>query len=442
MSEMVKISKEKLAEIQANDERQKALIKTLEASSNKPNYGGTMRVDDQGRITGTWEDTGEVYAVTKRQEADGSHMRTSLMKSYESIRRAGYKPNATADGGFESFGHFINLGLKDPDEFKRRHLATVDRLKAIQGLSEIAASDGGALVMPEYSTNIFDRVYGNDLLSRTDQYTVSGNNMTFPKTAETSRANGSRHGGLRGYWVGEGDAATKSQPALDQLHLRLKKVAVVVYLTEELMSDAGTAVEAWVSRKAAEEFEFLIGDALINGSGGGQPLGMLQAPGLLSVAKETGQPAATIMAENIDNMWARRYAGSENYLWLKHQDTDPQLSQLSQAVGTGGSVLYRPPGGMADAPHMTLKGKPCLDTEFNATLGTVGDLLLCDMSRYVTITKGGISQAVSTHVEFLTDQTALKFTMRIDGAPWEDTAVTPFKGSNTQSPYVALATRS
>lgn len=435
---MISVSEDDWKEIQELRETNKGLMKTLE-KFGKADFS-RVRVDGQNRITSYFEDTDEFVTVREDRERGNpsQHMKSELYKSYEGMRRQGYVPNEH----FKSMGEFINLGFTDRDEFDKKCKSALGKLKAIQGLSESVGTEGGMLVMPEYATGIFDRVYSNDLLSRTDQYTVSGNSMTFPRSIETSRANGSRGGGIRGYWVKEGGTITKSTPKLGELNLRLKKLAVLVYLTEELVEDAGPAAEAWVTRQAAQEFEFMIGDALVNGSGAGQPLGILNAPALISVSAEGGQSATTILSANIDNMWARRFAGTDNYIWLKHQDTHPQLSKLSQSVGTGGQVLYRPPGGLAEAPYATILGKPCMDTEFNATLGTVGDLILTDMSRIVTITKGGIAQAVSTHVEFLTDQRALKFTMRIDGAPWEHSAVTPFKGNNTQSPFVTLATRS
>lgn len=442
MSETIQVNKNEFEQFQKDHKELVAQMGSLVKTMNSPNFGGRIRVDDEGRPVAWVESTSEQVYVERdpsTREERRKHMQGGIRKSYEDIRRGGYKPRET----FKSFGEFINLGFRNQDEFRKRHIESMGRIKAISGLSTVSGSDGGWLVMPEFSTKIFERVYENDLLSRTDQYTVSGNNMSFPKSAETSRANGSRAGGIRGYWTGQGVTRTASQPKMDRLTLNLKKLCVLVYLTDELIDDAGNGAEAWVQRSAEREFNFMIGDALVNGTGGNMPLGMLQAPALLSVSAESGQAATTIIAENVDNMWMRRYAGSDrSYIWLKNQDTSAQLDQLSQGVGTGGSVLYRRPDGLASEGYSTLKGADCIDTEFNATLGTVGDLLLCDMGQIVTITKGGIEQAVSTHVEFLTDQTALKFTMRLDAAPWEDSPITPFKGSNTQSSFVALATRS
>ena len=55
------------------------------------------------------------------------------------------------------------------------------------------------------------------------------------------------------------------------------------------------------------------------------------------------------------------------------------------------------------------------------------------------IEKGGIESASSIHVQFLTDETTFRFVYRFDGGPMWSSTLTPFKGSNTQSPFVVLA---
>jgi HK97 family phage major capsid protein len=313
--------------------------------------------------------------------------------------------------------------------------------KAVQGMQEGVLSEGGALVIPEFRTTVFDHSYDSDLWGRSDQYSVSGNTITFPRLNETSRANGSRAGGLRGYWVGEGDTITASKPRPGEFVLKLKKAAVVVYLTDELMQDA-SVLQQWVEKKVDEELNFLLGDAIVNGNGAGRPLGILQSAAKVEVAKETGQLANTITAVNVMKMWARLAPRSmSKAVWLINQDIYPQLFQMQIGTGTSGQVVFLPPGGLSSSPFGTLYGRPIVVTEFNSTLGTAGDIVLWDPTQYVTVRKGLINRSASTHVEFLTDQVALKFTLRVDGAPWENSPVTPYKGTDTISSIVTLATR-
>jgi HK97 family phage major capsid protein len=128
-------------------------------------------------------------------------------------------------------------------------------------------------------------------------------------------------------------------------------------------------------------------------------------------------------------------------VWLINQDVGPQLHLMTLGIGTAGQVVYMPPGGLSSAPYATLMGAPVIETEWNATLGTVGDILLVDMSQWVSISKGGMESATSMHVYFTTDEQAFRTTFRVDAQPWWASVLTPFKGSNTQAPAISLATR-
>jgi HK97 family phage major capsid protein len=270
----------------------------------------------------------------------------------------------------------------------------------------------------------------------------NSNGMTYYAEAETSRATGSRRGGVRFYWVAENSAVTVSAPTFREMELKLKKAGAAVYVTEEQLSDTA-ALESYVMRIMPEEIRFGVEDSILNGTGTGQPLGILSAPCLVSVAKETGQAAATIVAQNVIKMWSRLWARSTpNAVWIVNQDTFPQLYQMSIAVGTGGVPIYLPPGGISTSPYGQLFGRPVIVHESAATLGTVGDIMLCDLREYQAIEKGGIQSASSIHVRFLEGETCFRFIYRVDGQPTWNSALTPFKGAaNTVSPFVALATR-
>jgi HK97 family phage major capsid protein len=434
------------------DEDNRKYIDTLGKELNEggrrktePDSLGTVRKDELGRTVSFMEATDEDVTLRFSDSPSALRRQTHALQrraDWDRLRSAGYKP-AGKGGEFLSFSDFVRAGMENPKGSKFQNRVEKHYL-AVQGMSEGVGADGGYLVMPEFAAGIVDRVYANDLWSRTDNYTVTGNNMTFNVNAETSRANGSRHGGLRGYWLAEGAAATKSNPTLRQVSMKLVKLGVLVYLTDELLEDGGAVLQQYVARKAAEEFNFMIGDSLVNGTGAGQPLGILNAPSLVSVAKEAGQAAATVVPENVVKMQSRFYAPNDaNSVWLHNQDIGPQLHLMTLGIGTSGTVVYMPPGGLSGAPYATLQGRPLLATEFNATLGTQGDLIKADLGQMLSISKGGIMSAASIHVEFLTDQLALRFIMRLNAQPWESAPITPYKGtSNTQSNFVALDTRS
>lgn len=412
------------------------LAAELKSLKETPNLSGVHR-DGNGRTLGEWEDTDESVTIVSGYEGRGP--RASRVKSgLKALVRQGYKPW----GEFKSLKDFVKSGFDGHQTSSFRDRCNT-HFKAIQGMSESVGSDGGFTVMPEFNNKIFEHVYSNNLFGRTDNYTVAGNNMTFLANAETSRANGSRHGGLRGYWTNEGGTITSSKPTVREIQMKLQKLAIVVYLTDELIADSAQALEQYVVRKAAAEFEFMIGDALFNGTGVGMPLGIINAPSTLSVTKETNQTAATIVTENIVKASARFFAPyKQNAKWYINQNTLPQLRTMTLGIGAAGIAMFTPPGGLSQAAYGSLDGSDLEPIEFAQSLGTAGDITLADLGQILSISKGGIAQATSMHVEFLTDQLALRFTMRMNATPWENSPITPFKGSETQSSFVNIATRS
>lgn len=179
--------------------------------------------------------------------------------------------------------------------------------------------------------------------------------------------------------------------------------------TDELLQDAA-ALEGVIMQGFREEFGFLLDDALINGTGVGQPLGIMNSACRVAVTRNT---AAHVYSQDIINLWARGYARSRpNFVWFINQDIEPELFQMNlggtATAGIGVNMTYMPPGGLSQAPYGTLMGRPVIPIEQCQTLGTSGDIILADFGEYILIDKGGISNASSIHVSFLTDQTVQK----------------------------------
>ncbi len=343
---------------------------------------------------------------------------------------------------FRSFGEQMQAVLRasQPGGYADPRLT-----RAVTGMSEGVPSDGGFLVQTDFASELLLRSYETgQVANRCRRIPLSGNanGIKIPGIDETSRADGSRWGGIRAYWTAEAGDKTASAPHFRQISLELKKLTGLAYATDELLADAG-ALESVLRQGFAEEFGFKLDDAVINGDGVGKPLGILASPALVSVAKEVGQPADTLQPENLIKMWARCYGRSRlNAVWFINQDIEPQLFTLAIAVGTGGSTIYMPPGGLSQQPYGTLFGRPVIPIEQAATLGDKGDVLLADLSQYVLVDKGGVQSAVSVHVRFTNDETVFRFVYRVDGQPIWQSALTPYKGAaNTQSPFVTLDAR-
>jgi HK97 family phage major capsid protein len=301
------------------------------------------------------------------------------------------------------------------------------------GMNEAIPSQGGFLVPEQTAPGIIEKMYATgtllSLFSNRDP--VIGNAMTYNVVDETSRANGSRNGGISSYWGAEAGTKLASKPSFRQLELKLKKLYALCVATDELLEDA-PALESWLTRTVPDEIRFRVEDSIINGVGVGEMNGILQSPAL-KVATRTD--ASEIDAFDIGRMWAARFAGVNDYVWLGNQSIFPQM--LNLAIGQ--QPVFLPAGGMGGLPYATLLGRPYYDVEYLPALGAVGDLLLVSASQYQMIEKsGGIQYATSIHVYFTTDESAFRFVYRVDGAPIWNSVLTG-KDGLTVSPFVALA---
>jgi HK97 family phage major capsid protein len=179
-----------------------------------------------------------------------------------------------------------------------------------------------------------DMFASGEVLSRVDARTISGNTIAYNVLDQTSRADGSRGGGVQGYWVDEGTAPTASTTKLSRMELKLRKVGAFGVMTDEILSDAA-ALGGELQSAFAEELVFQVENKIYRGNGSSAPLGFLNAPCKVEVAKETNQAAVTINTTNLSKMWARMPASSQrNAVWFVNVDTQPQLDELSQAIGT------------------------------------------------------------------------------------------------------------
>lgn len=311
--------------------------------------------------------------------------------------------------------------------------------RAASGLNESTPSDGGFLVQQDFVTELLKKTYETGILaSKVKKIPIStnANGMKINAIDEDSRANGSRWGGVQTYWEGEADEITASKPKFRQMELSLKKLTGLCYATDELLQDAA-ALEAVIRQAFAEEFGFKIDDAILSGSGEGEPLGILNSGAIVTVAKEASQ-TDIITVENLIKMWNRLWSRSRaNAVWYINQELEPYLYTLK----IGDKPVYIPAGGLSEKPYGTLFGRPVVPIEQCSAAGEVGDIILADIGQYLLIDKGGVKSASSIHVRFLYDENVFRFIYRVDGKPIWTKPLTPYKGSATVSPFVTLAKR-
>lgn len=346
--------------------------------------------------------------------------------------------------GFASFGEQLAAVMIAARTHGRR---TDPRLimGSAAGGSEAVPSDGGFLVQKDFASELLMRVYQTgEIASRCRRIPISANanGVKINAIDEDSRADGSRWGGVLAYWVNEAAALTGSKPKFRQVELQLQKLIALCYATDELLEDAA-ALESVISVAFGEEMTFKLEDAIINGTGAGQPLGVVNSGAVIQQAKDSGDTGATISTADVLGMWSRLWSRSrQSAVWFIDQSVEPKLYPLTLGSGSLAQILvYTPPGANGNK-YGSMLGRPVIPHEHGQVLGTPGDVILADMSQYVMIDKGGVRQDYSMHVNFLTDEGVFRFVYRVDGQTWWKKPLTPKSGGPTLSPFVTLATRS
>ncbi len=308
--------------------------------------------------------------------------------------------------------------------------------------SESVPSEGGFLV-PERLRSELLRVALESSVVRSRARVVPMDSLRVPFPAVDSTSNASSvFGGIIGYWTEEAAALTASQAAFSRVVLEAKKLTAYTEVSNEIISDSAISFQAFIDEIFPEALAWYEDEAFLNGTGVGEPLGVLHGDNAasISVTKQAGQASTTIVWENIVRMYARMLPASlARAVWVANSDTFPELATMALSVGTGGAAIWINNG--VPGPPMTILGRPLVFTEKAATLGTVGDINLIDFGFYLIGDRQVMSAKSSEHHKFQNDQTAFRIIERVDGRPWLASAITPKNGS-TLSPYVKLATRS
>lgn len=380
-------------------------------------------------------DDGQVAGGNRRAIQDHAVYRHLDLSRMERRQIAAY---GTAPGmGVNGFEDFVDFARGISPHVTNKGLDA--RLKV---LGESQGDQGGFLVPEEFRAELLMNTLEMAVIRpRARVLPMAGLTVRIPAIRDVSHAT-NVFGGVQGYWTPESGTFTQTEPTFAQAVLTAKKLMGGTRIGNELLRDSAITLEPLINTLFAQAIAYFEDDAFMSGVGGGQPLGILNADALVSVAKESGQAATTLVTENVIKAYSRMLPQSiARAVWVMHPDVQPQLYTMSLSVGTGGAPMFFPAGGLTGSPTPTLLGRPIVFSEKCQTLGTAGDVYLVDLSYYLIGDRMALEMASSPHVRFNTDETDFRFIQRVDGRPWIDSALTPRNGSNTLSPFLAIAAR-
>lgn len=389
-----------------------------------------------------------VAAVTASQ-GTGRKSTAELIENRDGAqpRRVPATARDTARHNFMNLGEFaLSVRAQKIGDFDNEGVKKLMNAATTYG-NEGSGPDGGFLVPPDFSNAIWQKVEAEEnLMSRCTELTPSGNSMTLPKDEITPWGTT----GIQFTWESEAAAVGQTKGIFESSTLRLYKLMALAPVSDEMLEDA-RGFESWLMAKVPGLLAAKINDAIVSGTGAGQPLGILNSGSKVSIAKETSQPADTVWFANINKMWSRMYAPwRRNSVWLINQDIEPSLHGMafqatgasSMLPGTSAVPAYLPMNGLSASPYATLMGRPVIPVQAAKTVGDQGDIILVDLKQYWILRKAaGVRSDTSIHLYFDQAVTAFRFVFRVNGQPAWTTAISPANGSNTLSWAVVLDAR-
>jgi HK97 family phage major capsid protein len=375
----------------------------------------------------------DLSKAVQANRSDRRRMTVAERKAAASARAAGVGLN----GKFEDIGDFVRATMLPGSAAEQQ------RSMILNYMSEKVPSSGGLLVPEEFRSGLMQAALESAIVRpRATVIPMETAALSLPVVDSTTNVS-SVFGGIVAYWTEEGAELTESEPKFGRVRLEPKKLTALTYVTNELLRD-WSGLNAFIDDTFPAAIAWYEDKAFMSGTGVSEPLGMLSAnnSALITVNKESGQAASTIVWENVIRMYARMLPTSlGRAIWLVTPDAFAELATMALSVGTGGSAMWLTDG--REAPRLTLLGRPVIMTEkMPSALGTQGDIAFVDPTAYLIGDRMQMVADSSTHVRFTSDQTAYRFISRVDGRPWVLSAITPANNSATLSPFIQLQTRS
>lgn len=368
------------------------------------------------------------------------------MVEQEGVQKFGRQP--VSSGSFSDMGEFLfhvwrasNPLLHQPPDSRLVWHKDEGKPREAKDMNEGTGSAGGFLVPTEERTSLMS-VAGESAIVRPRATIIrmARRSVTMPVLDQTETTAGRPHwfGGMRFYWEEEAGEKTETDPKFKKIELTAYKLIGYTRASDELVDDAAISLADFFNGP----FGFVGGltwmedIAFINGTGVGQPLGVLKSGATISVARQQDNPLVSF--EDFANMY-QHLLPSANAVWVINIGL---MSDIITMNGPSGNPMYVWVPNAANGIPGTILGLPVIWTEKLPAPGQAGDVLLADFRYYLVGDRQATTVESTKFDKWAFDQTSWRAVHRVDGQPWLSAPLTLQDGSTTISPFVILGQKS
>ncbi|MBU2249540.1 MAG: phage major capsid protein [Gammaproteobacteria bacterium] len=305
--------------------------------------------------------------------------------------------------------------------------------KERKDLLENVGASGGFLVPIDQREQLLS-VPGPEMIVRPRATVVPmrRRQIQWPVLDQTNTTSGrpAWYGGVLANWTEEGTQKSEVEPKFRQINLVAHKLVTYTEASDELLDDSAVSLEALLTSLFAGAINWYEEQAFVNGTGAGQPLGIIQAGATFVQGRAA---AGAIGIVDIINM-LEHFHGT-NPVWMISRSALPSLLQLNGPAGNASYVFI--PNAREGMPA-TLFGYPVFWNEHCPLLGQRGDIILADLKMYLIGDRQATTVDASKHYKFQYDLTCWRAVHRVDGQPWLSQPIYWSDGTTQVSPFVIL----
>jgi HK97 family phage major capsid protein len=335
--------------------------------------------------------------------------------------------------------HGVSRGRRDPRLHEFQDEAIPGQKK---DMSEGVGASGGFLVPAQFLAQLYAAQAESAIVrARASVIRMTRRQVNIPVLDQTGTTAGVPHwfGGMQFYWTEEGTEKTSTDPEFRQLQLVAHKMIGYTRASDELVDDSAISLADFLSGPVgfAGGVTWMEDYAFIQGSGAGQPLGVINAGATLTVNRAS--VASPVQYSDLVDMY-ESFLPTGKGVWLLSQSV---ISNLLTVQDAAGNYLWLPNmQNIAGGVPPTLFGFPIVFTEKCPRVGTAGDVILADWKYYVIGDRQATTIESTKFDRWRYDQTSWRVVHRVDGRPWLSAPLTYQDGTTQTSPFVILGAKS
>jgi HK97 family phage major capsid protein len=230
-------------------------------------------------------------------------------------------------------------------------------------------------------------------------------------------------GGVTVTWGSDDAGTTETEPKFDQIKLKTNAMKALVKIPNSLMQRSAVSIDAVITTLLGNAIGWSRNYALFQGTGSGQPLGIINSPAGIDYG------GSAIDFATISGMLNRIVPSrADNYVWYCHALRRSNINALQQTNNT--LVTFLPD--LRGKPGTQLLGLPVIYTDklpYDSS-DVSNSLVLTDPSSVLVSEYQGVQIAVSDQAYFGADQTGIRVILSLDAQPWLKAPVAIGSGVN------------